>query len=91
MSQCPILKDIISYHVGDVQNLPLSCAIRKMQSFQWRDLVNEESMKRVSASHKPEYRRHGLDMAPWSEDKNRTLDEWSWVPPPRDYFGDDDN
>ncbi len=55
-SQCPILKDIISYYVGDVQNLPkLRHKFWKMQSFQWRDLVNEESMKCVSASHKLEY------------------------------------
>ena len=50
-------------------------------------------MKRVSASHKPEYRPHGSDraMAPWSEDQNRTLDEWNSVSPPHDYFGEDDN
>ncbi|KAK5043463.1 hypothetical protein LTR84_011979 [Exophiala bonariae] len=90
----PILGDIISYCVGDVQYLPeLRDRFWGTQTFRWRDLVNEESMKRVSASHKPEYRPHGSDraMAPWNEDQNRTLDEWNWVPPPCDYFDEDDN
>lgn len=93
-NQRPILEDIISSCVGDVRYLPeLRDRFWKMQAFRWRDLVNEESMKRVSASHKPEYRPHGSDraMAPWSEDQNRTLDEWNWVPPHRDHFDEDDN
>jgi exonuclease 3'-5' domain-containing protein 1 len=93
-NQRPILEDIISYCVGDVQYLPeLRDRFWKTRAFRWRDLVNEESMKRVAASHKPEYRPHGSDraMAPWSEDQNRTLDEWNFVPPRRDDFGEDDN
>ncbi|KAH6714495.1 hypothetical protein BKA61DRAFT_643391 [Leptodontidium sp. MPI-SDFR-AT-0119] len=45
----------------------------------WRDLVNEETKKRVEAT-----------LAPWSEDQNRTLDKWNYVPPPCDNFDDDD-
>lgn len=93
-NQRPIPEDILSYCVGDVQYLPeLRDGFWKTQAFRWRDLVNEESMKRVSASHKPEYRPHGSDraLAPWSEDQNRTLDEWSSAPPPPEYFGEDDN
>ncbi|KAF4618982.1 hypothetical protein G7Y89_g14865 [Cudoniella acicularis] len=87
-NQRPILGDIISYCVGDVQYLPeLWNRFWTMRAFQWRDLVNEESMKRVSASQKPEYQPHGSDrvLAPWNEDQNRTLDQWNYVPP-RDYF-----
>jgi exonuclease 3'-5' domain-containing protein 1 len=87
-NQRPILDDIISYCVGDVHYLPeLRDKFWKTQAFRWRGLVNEESMKRVSASQKPEYQRHGSDreVAPWNEDQNRTLDQWNYMPP-RDYF-----
>jgi exonuclease 3'-5' domain-containing protein 1 len=59
----------------------------------WRDLVNEETKKRVEASQKPEYQPHDPDrtLTPWSEDQNRNLDEWNYVPPPRDYFDEDDD
>lgn len=66
----------------------LSCGIGsgRHRPFRWRDLVNEESKKRVATSQKPEYQPHGLDraLAPWTEDQNRTLDRWNYVP--RDYF-----
>lgn len=91
-NQRPIPEDIISYCVGDVFCLPeLRDRFWKMRTNQWRNLVNEESKKRVAASHKSEYQPHGPDraMAPWSEDQNKTLDEWNYVAPPRDYFDED--
>jgi exonuclease 3'-5' domain-containing protein 1 len=59
----------------------------------WRDLVNEETKKRVEASQKPEYQPNGPDktLAPWSKEQNKNLDEWNYVPPPLDYFNEDDD
>ena len=87
-NQRPVPDGILSYCVGDVQYLPeLRDRFWKRQAFRWRDLVKEQSMKRVSASQKPDYQPHGSDRAvsPWSEAQNRTLDEWNYMPP-RDYF-----
>lgn len=57
----------------------------------WRDLVNEETKKRVAASQKSEYQPHGPDrtVAPWTEDQNRALDKWNYVTSPRDYFDEE--
>ena len=87
-NQRPIPEDIISYCVGDVRYLPeLRDRFWKTQTFRWRDLVDQESMKRVSASQKSDYQPYSLDRAvsPWSEDQNRTLDQWNYIPP-HDYF-----
>jgi exonuclease 3'-5' domain-containing protein 1 len=87
-----IPEEIIAYCVGDVQHLPeLRHKFWNSQTHQWRDLINEESKKRIAASQKPEYQPHGPNrtVAPWSEDQNRTLDQWNYVPPRRDYFDDD--
>jgi exonuclease 3'-5' domain-containing protein 1 len=80
----------MSYCVGDVQYLPKLWDRFRWKTNRWRDLVNDETKKHVAASQKPEYQPHGRDktLAPWSEDQNRTLDEWNYVPP-RDYFNDD--
>ena len=53
----------------------------------WRDLVNEETEKRVAASQKSEHQPHGLDrpVAPWTGDRNGALDKWCYFPP-CDYF-----
>ena len=88
-NQRPIPEEIISYCVGDVMCLPeLRDRFWKGATDRWQNLVNEETKKRVAASQKSEYQPHGPDraMAPWTEDQNRTLDEWCYVPPPRDYF-----
>jgi len=88
-NQRPIPEEIISYCVGDVRCLPeLRDRFWNSQTYRWRDLVNEESKKRIAASQRPEYQPHGPDraVAPWSEDQNRTLDQWNYVPPRRDYF-----
>ena len=91
-NQCPIPDDIVSYCVGYVQCLPKLWDRFRRNTSRWRDLVNDEAKKRVVASQKPEYQPHGPNrtLAPWNEDQNRTLDEWNYVPPPRDYFDEDD-
>jgi exonuclease 3'-5' domain-containing protein 1 len=90
--QRPIPNEIISYCVGDVQYLPKLWSRFRSNTDRWRDLVNKET-KRVEASQKPEYQPNGPDktLAPWSEEQIRTLDEWNYVPPPRDYFDEDDD
>ena len=91
-NQRPIPEEIISYCVGDVQCLPeLRDRFWKTRADRWRSLVNKESKKRVAASQKSEYQPHGPDraVAPWSEDQNRTLDQWNYVAPPRDYLDED--
>jgi len=92
-NQRPIPDDIVSYCVGDVQCLPGLWGRFRRNTNRWRDLVNEETKKRVAASQKPEYQPHGPDrtLAPWSEHQNRTLDEWNYVPPHRDYFDEDND
>jgi exonuclease 3'-5' domain-containing protein 1 len=89
--QRPIPNEIVSYCVGDVQHLPKLWSKFRWKTIRWRDLVNEETKKRVEASQKPEYEPHGRDraLAPWSKDQNKTLDEWNYVPPRRDYFNED--
>ena len=91
-NQRPIPEEIIDYCAGDVQCLPvLREKFRAARSSRWRDLVREESQKRVAASQRPEYQPHSRDraLAPWSADQNRTLDQWNNVAPPRDYFDED--
>ena len=88
-NQRPIPEEIICYCAGDVQCLPVLREIFwATRSSRWRDLVREESQKRVTASQRPEYQPHGRDraLAPWSADQNRTLDQWNGVAPPNDYF-----
>ena len=93
-NQRPIPEEILAYCVGDVQYLPeLRDRFWKTRTFQWQDLVNEENKKRVAESQKLEYQPHGPDktMAPWSDDQNKILDQWNYVPPPRDYFNESDD
>ncbi|KAK3173815.1 hypothetical protein OEA41_007147 [Lepraria neglecta] len=81
-----------SEHGGSYECLPeLRDRFWGTRAFRWRDLVKEESKKRVAASQRSEYQPHGRDraIASWSEDQNRTLDQWNYVPPPRDYFDED--
>ena len=93
-NQRPIPEEILSYCAGDVSCLPeLRHTLWRGRTVCWQDLVNEETKKRVAASQKPEYQPHGPDraMAPWTEDTNRTLDEWNYAPAPHDYFDDQDD
>ena len=92
-NQRPIPDEIISYCVGDVQCLPkLWEKLWYITTYRWRDLVNEETKKRVVESQKPGYQPYGQirALAPWSEDQNKTLDEWNYVPPPT-YSNDNDD
>ncbi|KAK0506923.1 hypothetical protein JMJ35_010623 [Cladonia borealis] len=77
-NQRPIPAEIVDYCVGDVQCLPdLRDKFWGSRDLQWRDLVKEESTKRVAASQRSEYQPHGRDkaLAPWSADQNRILDQ----------------
>ena len=84
-------RKIILYCIGDVMCLPKLRDRFWKGANGWRDLVNEETKKRVAASQKTEHQPHGPDrtVAPWTEDQNRALDMWNYVPPPCDYFDED--
>jgi len=93
-NQRPIPKQIVSYCVGDVQCLPQlwnSLQRQKARLNVWRDLVCEETRKRVTASQKPEYQPHGANraLAPWSEAQNKILDEWNEPIRLDDYYDED--
>lgn len=79
----PIPDEIVAYCVGDVLFLPELWDKFRNDGKRWQDLVNEETKKRVAASQRPEYQPHGpgRTLAPWSEDQNRHLDAWNYVPP----------
>ena len=79
-NQRPIPEEIVDYCVGDVQCLPeLRDKFWGTRDSQWRELVKEESTKRVAASQRAEYQPHDRDkaLAPWSGDQNRILDRWN--------------
>ena len=83
-NQRPIPEDMLSYCVGDVQYLPeLRDRFWIQQTSQWRNLVSEESRKRVAASQRSAYQPHGPDraMAPWSKEQNTVSDQWNYVAP----------
>jgi exonuclease 3'-5' domain-containing protein 1 len=90
----PMLKDIVAYCVGDVQCLPeLREMLWKGRSVQWRDLVLEESRKRVAMSQRADDQPQGKDraLAPWSNEQNTLLDQCNYAPAPQynldDFFG----
>ena len=89
----PIPDEIVSYCAGDVQCLPDLWKRFRWRTNRWRDLVHEETKKRIEATQKPEYQPHGpgRTLAPWSEEQNRILDNWNYVPPPRDCFDEDED
>jgi exonuclease 3'-5' domain-containing protein 1 len=67
----PMSEDILASCVGDVQYLPeLRNKFWEPQGKRWRDLVIEESRKRVAESQRSDYQPHGRDraLAPWSEE-----------------------
>lgn len=80
----PIPEDIISYCAGDVQYLPeLRNMFQRRQITQRRDLVREESRKRVMMSQRSDYQPHGPNraMAPWNKNQNDILDKCNYVAP----------
>jgi exonuclease 3'-5' domain-containing protein 1 len=79
----PVSKDIVAYCVGDVVYLPvLREKYWTRQTVQWRDVVSDETKKRVAMSMELDYRPHDPDKAkvPWSEAQNGMLDQWNYVP-----------
>jgi exonuclease 3'-5' domain-containing protein 1 len=82
-NQRPIPEDISSYCVGDVQYIPELRNRLYKSAYQWRDLVGEETKKRVATSQRSDYQPHAPDkvMAPWSKEQNMVLDQWNYVPP----------
>jgi exonuclease 3'-5' domain-containing protein 1 len=95
-NQRPIPEDISSYCVGDVQYLPeLRNRFYTQSAYRWRDLVDEETKKRVATSQRSDYQPRGRHkaMAPWSKEQNTILDQWNCVPPRNDFaesFDSDD-
>ena len=87
-NQRPIPEAVVAYCVGDVQCLPyLRQRLHTSKTLQWHNLVLEESKKRVADSQTVGYQPHGRDraLAPWTNEQNRMLDEWNYVPPPIRY------
>jgi exonuclease 3'-5' domain-containing protein 1 len=79
LNQRPIPEDSVAYCVGDVQHLPeLRDKFWTNRTSRWRELVREESMKRVLTSQGPEYQPHGSHKAlfSWSQEHNTVLNEW---------------
>ncbi|KAF3917705.1 hypothetical protein AA313_de0210339 [Arthrobotrys entomopaga] len=90
----PIPDKIISYSVGDVQCLPnLWNRFWPNSTSRWRDMVTEETKKRVAESQKLGHQPHGRHkaLAPWSLEQNRILDSWHDPPPRRAYYDQDDD
>lgn len=89
----PIPDDISAYCVGDVRYLPdLLAVFWRWPNSQWRDLVREESKKRVAESQRPDYQPHGRDRvkAPWTVEQNSALDCGNREPVVREDDMDDD-
>lgn len=84
----PVSYEIISYCVGNVQYLPALCYKYRCGTDRWRDLVAEESQKRVYTSQTIEYQPHGAGrtLSPWSPEQNKMLDSWNTLNTPKDYF-----
>jgi exonuclease 3'-5' domain-containing protein 1 len=90
----PLPEDIIAYCAGDVQCLPeLRNKFWGTRSQEWRDLVREETKRRVASTHMPDYRPYGKDkaLAPWNDEQNKVLDRLYWAPRFEDYTDDDDD
>ncbi|KAF2114629.1 ribonuclease H-like domain-containing protein [Lophiotrema nucula] len=89
-NQRPIPEDVISYCAGDVQFLPdLWNKFCRQQAHAWRDMVDEETEKRVAMSQRSDYQPHDRKkaMGPWSKDQNLLLDQWNYVAP-LDHYDD---
>ncbi|KAJ5318316.1 hypothetical protein N7476_004736 [Penicillium atrosanguineum] len=87
----PLSNEISSYCVGDIQHLPALYHKYHLATGRWGKLIAEESQKRVSESQTIKYNPHGegRTLSPWSAEQNKTLDSWSEVPKPKDYFSFD--
>ncbi|KAE8351574.1 ribonuclease H-like domain-containing protein [Aspergillus coremiiformis] len=77
----PLANEVMSYCVGDVQYLPALYRKYRCDTVRWRNLIAEESQKRVSASQAAEYQPYSREKArsPWSPEQNRMLDSLSTI------------
>jgi exonuclease 3'-5' domain-containing protein 1 len=75
-NQRPIPPDIIAYCAGDVAHLPALRAVLFALTSRHRDMIAEETAKRVLVSQSADYQPQGPDkeMAPWSVAQNQVLD-----------------
>jgi exonuclease 3'-5' domain-containing protein 1 len=75
-NQRPIPTDIVAYCAGDVVHLPALRQAFFAQTTRQRDMIAEETAKRVLVSQSTGYKPQGPDKAkaPWSEAQNRALD-----------------
>lgn len=87
-NQRPVPEDIVSYCVGDVRYLPELRNKFRSQAKMWLDLVGEETKRRIATSQRSDYQPHGRDkaLAPWNKEQNTVLDQWNYVPPPRNFL-----
>jgi exonuclease 3'-5' domain-containing protein 1 len=90
-NQRPIPDAIKAYCVGDVQCLPGLHAKFSRKPNHWKTLVNEETKTRIAGTHKPDYKPCGRERAltPWSNEQNKILDQWNYVPSYEDCDFDD--
>ena len=91
VEQRPVPDEIVAYCVGDVQCLPVLWTKFRCGSNRLRDLVNEETKRRIESTHELGYNPHGREkaLARWSRENNRILDELNCVPPSQQLDEDD--
>jgi exonuclease 3'-5' domain-containing protein 1 len=87
-NQRPIPADIIAYCAGDVALLPALRAKLFAQTARQRDMIVEQTAKRVLVSQSAGYQPQGPDKAtaPWTRAQNQALDALSQGKPGRGYM-----
>ncbi|KAI4701172.1 hypothetical protein J4E89_010748 [Alternaria sp. Ai002NY15] len=86
-SKRPLPDDIVVYCVGEVMLLPeLRNKLWGTRTQEWRDLVRDETERRVVYTHGADYQPGGTDwvLAPWNDEQNKVLDRLNG---PRDFDG----
>ena len=76
----PLPDDIVRYCVGNVACLPeLRNMLWRTRTKEWRDLVRDETERRVAYTHAPDYQSGGTEwvLAPWNEEQNMALDRFA--------------
>ncbi|KAI4604697.1 hypothetical protein J4E80_010963 [Alternaria sp. BMP 0032] len=87
----PLPDDIVKYCVGRVKCLPeLRNKLWGGRRQDWRDLVQDETDRRVAYSHAADYQPGGTDwvLAPWTDDQNMVLDMFNLPSDSEDDFFD---
>ncbi|KAI4923282.1 hypothetical protein J4E85_008319 [Alternaria conjuncta] len=95
-NQRPLPDDIIKYCVGSVECLPKLrnelWGARRLgaRRLDWRDMVQDETDRRVVYSHAADYQPGGTDwvLAPWTDDQNMVLDMFNLPSDSEDDFFD---